>query len=147
MTDATMEAKRRAKKFFGIDPGTHTGIALWNKEHRRFDLVQTLQIFRALTIVVETFKTTPDIFVRVEDARLRTFIEKNTGPEKWQGAGSIKRDCTIWEEVLTAYEIPFEFVHPKHVRETTSAFFKSISGWQARTSKHSREAGYMVLNM
>ena len=84
------------------------------------------------------------MFVRVEDARLRTWFG-NTGPEKWKGAGSIGRDCAIWVEVLTELQIPFELVHPKNVKETTSAYFKKLTGWTGKTSIHAREAAWLIL--
>ena len=82
--------------------------------------------------------------VRIEDARQRTWFG-NTGPEKWKGAGSIGRDCAIWEETLSKLKIPFELVHPKQVKATTAEQFKRLTGWTGRTSIHAREAAWLVI--
>lgn len=128
----------------GIDPGTHTGIAI--KAHGDLKLIETMSIWPALNLVKEwaEYEGRQNAFVRVEDARLRTWFDKS-GPERWKGAGSIARDCAIWEEVLTELKIPFEMVHPKYVKETTADYFKKLTGWQGRTSKHAREAAWMIL--
>ncbi len=133
-----------AAVLIGVDPGTHTGIAI--KMHGDLKLIETVTIWHALNMVKEwaEYEGKQNAFVRVEDDRLRTWFGKS-GPERWKGAGSIARDCAIWEEVLTDLKIPFEMVHPKHVKETTAEYFKKLTGWQGRTSKHAREAAWLVL--
>ena len=85
-----------------------------------------------------------DILVRFEDARLRTYFGKSDR-EKLQGAGSVKRDCAIWEEVLTEYNIPFQRIHPRYVKATTAEQFKTLTGWPGQTSIHAREAAWLIL--
>lgn len=138
------ELRQRASILIGIDPGTHTGIAI--KMHGSLKLIETVTIWHALNLVKEwaEYEGKHNAFVRVEDARLRTWFG-NTGQEVWKGAGSINRDCAIWEEVLTDLKIPFEFVHPKNVKATTADYFKKLTGWNGRTSKHAREAAWMIL--
>lgn len=142
-----IEARRKAQVLVGIDPGTNTGLAV--KERGKFIEIQTTSIFKAIEEIrilnTLAFECSVDIFVRVEDARKRTWFG-NTGKERLKGAGSVERDCAIWEEVLTELNIPFEMVHPKEVKETTAKYFAKISGWKGRTSKHSREAAWLVLN-
>lgn len=137
-------ARLSASVLIGIDPGTHTGIAI--KMHGDLKLIETVTIWKALNLVKEwaEYEGRQNAFVRVEDARLRTWFG-NTGPEKWKGAGSIGRDCAIWEGFLTDLKIPFEMVHPKNVKETTADYFKNLTGWNFRTSKHAREAAWMIL--
>lgn len=136
------DAIKRASVLIGIDPGTHTGIAV--KHHGTLQTVETTTIYSAIQIVIGWHRIDFNTVVRVEDARLRTWFGKS-GPEVWKGAGSIARDCAIWEEFLTDLKIPFEMVHPKHVKETTADYFKKLTGWQGRTSKHAREAAWLVL--
>lgn len=143
---AAIEAQRKAAVLIGIDPGTNTGLAV--KEHLKFQTIETLTIFEAINRVIAWKKSCDahlwTILVRIEDARLRTWFG-NTGPEKWKGAGSIGRDCAIWVEVLTELKIPYELVHPKNVKETTSDYFKRLTGWKGRTSIHAREAAFLIL--
>lgn len=141
-----IEDRRKADVLIGVDPGTHTGIAV--KRHLKLEIIETLTIFEALNAVIAWKKTCDahlwTMLVRIEDARLRTYFGK-TDREKLQGAGSIKRDCAIWEEVLTELQIPFEFVHPRNVKATTAEYFKKLTGWEGRTSIHAREAAFLIL--
>ena len=128
----------------GIDPGTHTGVAI--KEGGMLKIVETGKIWWAINLVHEwaEYHGKGNTLVRIEDARKRTWFG-NTGAEKYKGAGSIARDCAIWEETLTELGIPFQLVHPKNVKATTADHFKRLTGWTGRTSIHAREAAWMVL--
>lgn len=130
----------------GIDPGTKTGFA-W-KENGVLKQVETLTIIEAILQVhaLEAFCLARDytLMVRIEDARLRTYFGKS-GAEKWKGAGSIMRDCSIWEDEMQRRSIPFQMVHPKNVKETTPAQFEQLCGWDKRTSIHAREAAWMII--
>lgn len=139
-----IEARRKVVCLIGIDPGTHTGIAI--KNDGNIKILETTTIWKALNMVQEwaEYHDKTKTLVRIEDARLRTFFGK-TDREKLQGAGSIKRDCAIWEEVLTELQIPFEFVHPRNVKATTAEYFKKLTGWEGRTSIHAREAAFLIL--
>jgi hypothetical protein len=126
----------------GIDPGTNTGVAV--RYCGTWHTIATMTIIEAIDLVRGWTLEEETILVRFEDARLRTWFGKS-GPEKWKGAGSIMRDCAIWEETLTALGIPFEKVPPKEVKETTAAQFQKLTGWKTRTSIHAREAAWLVL--
>lgn len=127
----------------GIDPGTHTGIAI--REGKEWKSIQTLTIIEAIEIVKRVSAAhAGNILVRIEDARKRTYFG-DSGPEKAQGAGSIKRDCSIWEDEMTRSKIRFEFVHPRNVKATDATTFKRLTGWQGRTSIHAREAAWLIL--
>ena len=134
-----------AKVLIGVDPGTHTGFAV--KTHGVYLTIETTTIYEALQRVVNLANDVMpkhEILVRFEDARLRTFFGKSDR-EKLQGAGSVKRDCAIWEEVLTMYSIPFQRIHPKYVKATTAEQFKTLTGWPGQTSIHAREAAWLIL--
>ena len=81
-----------------------------------------------------------------EDARHRTWFGKDKNiSAKLQGAGSIKRDCSIWEDFLQDYEIPFRAVPPqKGCTKWTEEYFKMVTGWKGKTSSHSRDAAVLV---
>lgn len=129
-----------ATVLIGIDPGTHTGIAI--KTEGKWHRIETMSIFTALKLV-SVFRY-DNVLVRFEDARLRTYFGKSDR-EKLQGAGSVKRDCAIWEEVLTEYKIPFQRIHPRYVKATTAEQFKALTGWHGQTSIHAREAAWLIL--
>mgnify|MGYP000585506868 CR=1 FL=1 len=142
-TDVKPKSKEAPAIVIGIDPGTNTGFAEVFLGKLLF--VQTVSIYEALRRVENCDREfSGQVLVRFEDARLRQWFGKS-GTEKWKGAGSIMRDCAIWEETLTALGIPFEKVPPKEVKETTAEYFRKLTGWTGRTSIHAREAAWLVL--
>lgn len=136
--------------YIGIDPGTHTGVAIWDNKQQEFIELATIPIHQALLKVKNYYndnKGLSKICVVFEDARQRTWFgkDKNTNA-KLQGAGSIKRDCSIWEDFCKDYQIPFLAVPPmKGCTKLSEAYFKTISGWKGRTSNHARDAAMLVI--
>ena len=136
----------------GIDTGVHTGFAVWSTESRQLTIVTTITIHQALIWVkgfAERCKAeNEEMKVYFEDARKRTWYATSTAKQdrdKLQGAGSIKRDCKIWEDALTEWGIPFEAVAPKHNATKMSAeFFRAVTGWKGKTNEHSRDAAMLV---
>ena len=133
----------------GIDPGTHTGVAVWDTRRGKFLSVQTMPIHKALNYVSawkRACKTGEDIQVVFEDARQRTWYGKGDTNAKAQGAGSVKRDCSIWEDFCKDYGIPFWAKPPvKGGTKVSADYFKMVSNWQGRTSEHSRDADMLVI--
>lgn len=131
--------------YIGIDPGTHTGLAVWDDKKKELTSLETLPIHRALARVL-AISGTDETFVVFEDAKQRTWFGKDKNSSaKLQGAGSIKRDCSIWEDFLTDYEIPFRAVPPqKGGTKWTEDYFKLVTGWKGKTSNHSRDAAILV---
>lgn len=136
------------KLYIGIDPGTHTGVAVWDKTSRRIDVVDTMTITRALELVaanVELCKAFGgEVVVFMEDARKRTWFG-NAGRAKLQGAGSIKRDCAIWETFCEELGVECRKIAPKNnYTKLTAKQFKTLTNWAGRTSDHSRDAAMLV---
>lgn len=132
----------------GIDTGVNTGYAVWDMETGDLWDVQTLTITQALHRV-KTFSEAYRIKVYFEDARQRRWIPDTRDPGREmgrrQGAGSVKRDCRIWEDFCRENRIPFEAVAPRRNRTKLSAeAFRRLVGWQGRTSQHARDAAMLV---
>lgn len=133
--------------YVGIDTGTHTGFAVWDGCSKRFVSVDALPIHEALLRVARYAGLT---YVRVifEDARQRKWYGTQTASRdraRLQGAGSIKRDCTIWEDALKDWGIPFEKVAPRNNMTKLSAEqFRRITGWTEQTNEHGRDAAMLV---
>lgn len=131
-------------RIFGIDPGTSTGVTLWDADSQRFCLVQTLAVHRALELVADFARQWPDIPVIFEDARQRRWFG-HTGPERLQGAGAAKRDATIWADFLTDKNIPHHARAPSSGSTGWNAErFRTLTKWSERTTEHSRDAGVLV---
>ena len=134
----------------GIDPGTHTGVAVWDTGEGKFLSLETMPIHRAMNSVLVwaslVHDKTKDIQVVFEDARQRTWFGRGDTYAKLQGAGSVKRDCSIWEDFCKDYDIPFWAKPPvKGATKVSAGYFKTISGYQGRTSEHSRDAAMLVI--
>jgi hypothetical protein len=127
----------------GIDPGVTTGLAVWSSVERELIIATSGQRCQ-IESHIKHFAMNNSIFVRFEDARLRTWFGQS-GKEKLQGAGSIKRDSQLWEEWLIHHNIPFEKVAPKNNRTKISATsFNKITQYPKKTNEHARDAAMLV---
>lgn len=135
------------KIFIGIDPGVKTGLAVWNTERKKLTVVGSMSIILAMDIVTTHFKMLKDfgaLSVYIENPNLRKWYGSRAS-QKQQGAGSIKRDFSIWVEFLQHHNIPYEEVNPKNVLTKMDAkAFASITGWPGKTNEHSRDAAMLV---
>jgi hypothetical protein len=102
----------------GIDPGTHTGMTAYNCDKKEFIFCETLSIHNAifkLQSLVDCAYFPKGMLIIVEDSR-----HISGGPEKKLGAGSIRRDCSIWEDFLTDFikvsgkDLNFIFIRPSN---------------------------------
>jgi hypothetical protein len=87
----------------------------------------------------------------VEDARQRKWFgkmdaeQRKYGAAVREGAGSIKRDCQIWEEFLEFMGIKYELVAPKNNKtKLDQKLFSNYTGWKERTNEHARDAAMLV---
>lgn len=132
----------------GIDTGVHTGFAVYDTDLKALESVKEYTIHRAMDIVKQLYDEGKDIKVRFEDARKRTWFGHHTAEEdraRLQGAGSVKRDCQIWEDYLTDLRIPFEMVAPKNnATKLTAEQFRRITGYEGKTNEHGRDAAMLV---
>ena len=129
--------------FVGLDAGTHTGVAVWDKTNERLITVETMTITQAM-LYVRGLAEANEVVVVLEDARKRTWFG-HSGREKLQGAGSVKRDCSIWETFCEEQGIEICKVAPKNNHtKLTSEQFRRRTGWEGRSSEHSRDAAMLV---
>lgn len=129
----------------GIDPGTETGRAAWDTDARKLLVVDSSRILAAMRWV-EAMKPGLVVF---EDARRRGRFDKmdeeqrKYGAAVREGAGSVKRDCAIWEEWLEEKQIPYNARAPRLTKKDRQ-LFAQLTGWTARTNEHGRDAALVV---
>ena len=135
---------KKYKYIIGIDSGTNTGFAIWDTKDKRFDRLETVKVHAAILQIAALDKEQlSDTLIRVEDARLRKWFG-NSGKEKLQGAGSIKRDAVIWEDFLKDINANYQMVAPKNnLTKLTEVSFKNLTKWAGETNYHSRDAGML----
>jgi hypothetical protein len=128
----------------GIDPGVNTGVAIWHKPTSRLLEVGCYSIIAAMDRIVK-LGPLAIIELRYESAHLRKWFGSK-GPEALQGAGSIKRDSTIWAEFCEFHGIKGCPIAPqKGATKWTAEYFRTVTGWQGRTNQHGRDAALLVL--
>lgn len=126
--------------YIGIDPGVNTGVAVWDSNSKKFLSIETMPILQAIS----TVNVYRDAVIIIEDARQRKWFG-NSGKERLQGAGSIKRDCQIWQEFLESNEITHYWVAPKNNKTKLDTMqFKQITGYVGRTNVHGRDAAMLT---
>lgn len=140
------EAKQHIKgctRIIGIDPGTHTGIAIWLPRFNKFEDIKTVGIVEAMD---ELRSTSRDLLLVIEDARTRSGSEAAK-----MGAGSIRRDCAIWQEFAAGYGFKVWWkMTPRGINRTSKLSkeeFRRATGWTKRTDQHGRDAAMLVYAM
>ena len=133
----------------GIDPGEHTGLAVWDTETQAFAQLTTVPLHRALLQVLTLKESGETIHVTFEDARQRQWLPRERNLSEYRGrlmgAGAAKRDARIWEEFLTDNAIPFTAVPPrKGATKWSPDTFARVTGYTGRTSNHARDAALLV---
>ena len=139
------------KKFnvvIAIDPGTNTGLSIYDCDNKEWIMCSTLQIHKALFIInniITEKNPNINILIIVEDSR-----KISGGREKLLGAGSIRRDCSIWEDYLNEkaklynMTVLFTFISPKGNKylKMDKEVWKQIAKWgeSKMPSEHARDS-------
>ena len=132
--------------YIGIDPGRDTGVAVWDSVAGRLLLVKTMSITRAIHEVECLAERCGKgcVMLIFEDARQRKWFGERS-EFKQQGAGSVKRDCVIWETFCREQGIRFRAVPPvRGGTKVDKCRFKAVTGWTSKTSEHGRDAAILV---
>lgn len=128
----------------GIDVGVNTGFA--RSYYGKLCEVKTYSTVQAQADLMHYCKNGIEpvgVKIYIEDARKRRWF--TGGREKAQGAGAIKIQCKLWEEFLEYYGFDYELVAPKNNKTKLNADqFAALTGWQARTNEHSRDAAMLI---
>jgi hypothetical protein len=128
----------------GIDPGVHTGIAVIDKSNK-YIFITSMQILQSIDYV-KLLQTRGEVVLIIEDARQRKWFGSNANA-KQQGAGSIKRDATIWEELCNATNIDALFCAPAKGRtKIDKKLFHKITNWNKQTNEHGRDASMLIID-
>ena len=131
------------KHAIGIDPGKVTGCAIWDCKKQEFYTVFSGGILDVMD-KLEIYTVFGENFFFIENPNLRKWYGNNSN-QKQQGAGSIKRDYSIWVEWFNKMDAEYYQLNPKNIRTKLDAgSFKNITKWTEKTNEHSRDAAMMV---
>jgi hypothetical protein len=140
--------------YIGIDPGTKTGMVIYNKDLKVIDFIMSGTLLECQYHLQTTHWWNKikagQMFFRMEDARLRKWIPKQKTETaergRREGAGYVKAHCAIWEDFFKMWGIPHELVAPKNNKTKVKAdYFKKLTGYQGQTNDHERDAGMLVV--
>ena len=133
----------------GIDPGCNTGMAVWDTSDRQFLDIRCSGIVDAMRYLYELQSVRQIGLIVFEDARKRKWLPREKSIQEFKGramgAGSVRRDSSIWEEWCRTYAIPF-IGRPPHAGMTklSDIQFQGITGYDRRTNEHGRDAAMLV---
>lgn len=125
----------------GIDPGVKTGIAFY--DGKKFIWTGTCDIIVAMGKVLDFRFQCGGIHVNIEDPNLRKWYGTNADAKR-QGAGSIKRDYSVWVSFFKFNAIPFTPYAPKSIGCIPASVARKMTG-KGRTSEHERDAMMLAL--
>lgn len=136
--------------FIGIDPGVHTGMAVYSPSDKKFIECKTYVIHMAFQRVMALGEEYA-VYMVIEDARKRKWF----GPDRnnAQGAGAIKIQCTQWNMFAEDMKkkgviVDYKMIHPiRGGTKLDSKEFRKITGYTGVTSNHARDAGMMVFQI
>lgn len=130
----------KPKLYIGIDPGVKTGIAIWDTEKQKFQAIKTCGFWEAHEVINSLIGNSMQLII--EDPRKVRF---KTDPARAQGAGSVKRDASLWEELCVHLGVSYILLRPnKTLTKWSAEKFKRVTGWKGRTSSHARDAAMLV---
>jgi hypothetical protein len=134
------------KYSIGIDPGVITGCAIWDNQKQKFNFIFSGSILDVME-KLEVHVVFGGNNFYIENPNLRKWYGKNSNL-KQQGAGSIKRDYSIWVEWFTRNHVKFTQLNPKNIKtKVNSKSFNQLTKWDGKTNEHSRDAAMMVFGM
>lgn len=139
----------------GVDPGTTTGVASWDTRAGALLTVASMSILHAMRWIIEdaVIQAEPrgGLLVVWEDCRshrLPRHLQTNQSREQAQGVGSVKRDCSIWQEFLTDARLPNITRAPSRRRTKLDRVqFRAATGWDKPSNEHGRDAAMLVANV
>lgn len=130
----------------GIDPGTTTGLAILDMITKKYILITSTTILRAMEII-DGYLATHEVQLFIENPNTWIPFRDNTNnANRLQGAGSIKRDYAIWLEYCGLRNISFEPVTlHSSIKKIDAKRFVKFTGYEGKTSSHGRDAAMMIL--
>lgn len=140
----------------GIDPGTHTGFALYDTARGELEAVEALPFWEAAErLRTEALRVA---VVVVEDARRVGLYARHDGLKgrrrdaAARSVGRIDRDVTLWLDLCQRLKgadggpLPVACVEPTRSKWDAETF-RRVTRWEGRTNEHGRDAARLVFGM
>lgn len=145
-------SQQRPRFLIGVDPGVKTGLAVWDRDKRSLVRVETLPALRAMEFVRSAASAGSGIELWFEDARQRNGYyggmdakQAKHGAGVREGVGSVKRDCSLWQEFCEMHKVPYLALKPAAgTTKLDRQEFAGFTKWIGVTSQHARDAAMLV---
>ena len=134
------------KNYIGLDPGTKTGLAVW--DGNKFPILETVSFWKAYRFIKNNYNPSDTLVV----------IEKSKTKKVWQrkgkqgvaettafNVGMSFREAELLIEGLESLGFKVLIIHPQGKMD--SEVFKRYTKYEGRTSEHARDAGMLVFKM
>lgn len=132
--------------WIGIDPGVKTGYGIWDSNKKELINVGSDHMLKVMNLVLYHCKGFEHMII-IEDARKRKKFDKSDwNPKKYQGVGSVKRDCGLWEDFCNQNELDFIMKHPRNTKMNANTF-KKLTKYHGVTNEHGRDSAMLVFGM
>lgn len=137
--------------WLGIDGGSDTGVAMWDKIGKKFDWIETVAFWDLSEYLISlTDIAKQNLCVVIEDPGLNKSINagrRNANPlimgKIGQAVGSVKAESRLLIYLLERLNINHVVIRPTAGKKNASQF-KSITKYEASTNQHERDAGLLV---
>lgn len=163
------------KYYIGVDPGRHTGVAVWSKHEKKLVKLLTLD-FWSLVDFLDTFTASMqaqdwgslgiavqseevNFEVVMEDPNLIKAIYKDrligkealTALTMAQSVGRNKEQAFLLMAWMEKRKIIFRTVKPKNRNagggKWSADYFRKMAGWDGTSNEHTRDAARFVIGL
>ena len=134
----------------GLDPGRHTGHAVYHVAEDRLASVKTLDFWQVVEDATHRDPRHTLYVVERPDLNRPTFFHGQTSPRKREkisrNVGANMREATLLIEHLKSRGFVVVEVRPSQTKWSAD-LFRQITGFAKRTSEHGRDAGRLCFGV
>jgi len=133
------------KFVIGVDPGTHTGYAVYSVERRAFLEILTLTFWETFDMVTQYNPEWTKIVVEVPSTKAVWQAMPKTGLRSLQrqavNVGGVLREAELMADGL--FNAGYLVIRAHPIGKTDKKRFQRVTGFMGRLNQHQRDAGML----
>jgi hypothetical protein len=145
----------KAEHVIGIDPGEHTGVAVYSREARRLVTVETMDFWAAHDYVLSLSPNRVEVVVEVPgtflyNAQTASNAAMQSRPARDRKAVNVGGVRMMGELLARRFEskgFVIRRVQPARAKKWDAAQFRRYTGWGQRTNSHERDAARLAFGL
>lgn len=136
----------------GIDPGTDTGVAVWDTEAKEFVRLELMNFWCTYDFVTKNYNP-DDVLLVIEDARLNKATFRHKGGGAYQdrlsrNVGNIQKECGLLIAGFERLNYEIQRIRPTSKdHKWDAATFTRYTGIKKGYNEHIRDAARLVWGM